>query len=647
MILAQPADYHLIEADRLKDEIRQRTDVVDLISEHVALKQRGRDFGGLCPFHQEKTPSFYVSPAKQIFKCFGCGAGGDVFTFVQLREGVSFPEAIRILADRAGIDYDRQVGRAPAEGPGRADLARVNEWAMTAFQQALQNTPLGDAARAYLAERQIPLEMQQAFKIGFAPDDFQWLLAQGQQAGFRPQVLHAAGLTGVSERGSAYSVFRGRLMFPIRDTMNRVIGFGGRTLTGDRAKYLNTAQNGLFDKGRNLYGLDLARQAMLESRQAVVVEGYTDCIACHQHGISNAVATLGTALTDQHVNLLRRWSDEIVLVFDADAAGVGAADRAVSVALRYNVKVRIARVTSGKDPYDFLQTHGASEFSDLLNSAEDALVFKWNRTRERFAADGGADRKQAVEEFISLVGQMVRFGTVDAIQQGLIANELSRLLAVPAAQVRQLLTDAGAKAAQAANRGDYQDIAGEAGATQTSAEGPQLRAPSARPRGDAEHSALVTLLQILLNEPGHFADVADVFRPERIADDAIRRVAQAVVALCEQLGDFRLGELLGRFEDPADAGLVTELALRGERVGNYAATIADTCARLRTMENYRQVRSAAAGLRVTDAGHDGLSDDERLQRIQRGLAGARGFAPGIPASVQGEDRPAQQPSGTR
>ncbi|HUU85511.1 MAG TPA: DNA primase, partial [Phycisphaerae bacterium] len=289
------------DSNAIKEEIRQRVDLVELVAEHVSLARSGKTFRGLCPFHKEKTPSFHVIPDKMIFHCFGCKAGGDVFKFVQLRENVSFGEAIRILADRAGIEL-RSRSASPHGGPGRADLARVNEWAADFYRKQLLDRQAGDAARSYLAERGISTQSAERFGLGLATDAHNVLQRAAALAGISNAVLQAAGLVRNEEQGATYDTFRHRLMFPIRDATRRVVGFGGRTLGEARAKYLNTPQNELFDKGRLLYGLDLARTEISSTGRSIVVEGYTDCIACHQAGFGSTVATLGTAMTESHVN---------------------------------------------------------------------------------------------------------------------------------------------------------------------------------------------------------------------------------------------------------------------------------------------------------------------------------------------------------
>ncbi len=686
--------------DALKEEIRQRIDLVEIVSEHVSLRRAGRDFVGLCPFHEEKTPSFSVSPGKQIFKCFGCGVGGDLFSFVQQREAVNFVEAMRILGDRAGVDLEPVrraslrggVGQA-AGGVDRSDIGRANAWAMGAFQKALADRQLGKVARDYLVERGIPNEIVEKFAIGWAPEAGGWLPEQAKKAGINIKALQAGDLIRASDRypqsgnsqSNLYGTFRGRLMFPIRDTMNRVIGFGGRTLVGDRAKYLNTSHTPLYDKGTMLYGIDQARLPMSEKRQAIVVEGYTDCIACHQYGLTRAVATLGTALTDQQISLLRRWADEVVLLFDADAAGEEAADRALGVALRYNLSVRIAKVPDGKDPSDYLTAHGADGVDSLLNDAVDALRFKWGRTCEMFAEMRGGGQRQAIETFISLVSQMASYGTLDAIQRGLVINQLSGLLTVPPEDIVKLL-----EAAQRKVRVQHARSASREGVRlpAESSEGAKDGARDGANETDAEQAALRGMLQVLVNEPGYYGQVADVFAAFRLKDDLLRRLAEEVAGLCEALGEFQISELMDRFRDePAMGRLVTDFVYEGERQGQFQAVIEDTRHRLLRLNGVREgqrlarsvidretlrgqvaAQNEAEPIVVSDRPEDAdertesakshgpipkgqhsedsgefVSDDadengtheqttQHLEQLQKLLAERHGFAPSVPAS---------------
>lgn len=594
----------------IKEQIRGRVDLVDVVSEHTALRPQGRNFIGLCPFHKEKTPSFSVNVERQFFKCFGCGAGGDIFTFVQLRESADFREALRILADRAGVELEPTRGVHQYES-SRADVARANAWGLRFFCKNFSDKELGAEAREYVAARGITPEMSERFGIGLVRGGGNPLLRAAERTGIDPRLLVDAGLCRASDRGGYYDTFRDRLMFPIRDVTRRCVGFGGRTLVGERAKYLNTPENALFNKSKCLYGIDLARDAIEQTGFAIVVEGYTDCIVAHQHGFTNTVATLGTAATEDHMIQLRRYCREVVLVFDSDAAGAAAANRALGVALAQNLSVKLAHVPEGKDPADYLQDTGEQGFRKILNSAVESLVFRWEQTRRRFSgAESPAARREAVSEFVTLVADLCKFGVVDAIQQGVITGQLSNLLSVPAEEVRRLI---------ARRIGTGKRPVADTTATS--------RRPD-RPH-DGEQATLVAMLTVLVNEPGLYERVADVFDPDRLEEPIYRRLAGYVRDVAGAPGEAGLAELLSRTEDPLEAEILTDLATSGLRDGNYAATLEGAAERLAQIDQARnteqlteELKRGAADGQPLDAA--GIGD--RLSTISRRLAGQSHFA---------------------
>ena len=320
------------------DDVKSRIDIVDLIGESVALKRAGRNFRALCPFHTERTPSFHVSPERQTWHCFGaCGTGGDVFSFLMKSQQIEFGEALRILADRAGVTLDDQ--RDPKEDERRERLLSANETAAAFFHNALLHAEAGAEARAYLAERGLDKATTEAFQVGYSLDSWDALRNHLTERGFTPDEQLAAGLLVESDRGG-YDRFRNRLMFPIRDARGRVAGFGGRVLASASddsaqsagAKYINTPQSPIFDKSGLLYGLDRATDAIRKEKSVVVVEGYMDVIAAHQHGMANSVASMGTALTERQIRTLERFRGKILLAMDADAAGIEATLRALQEA---------------------------------------------------------------------------------------------------------------------------------------------------------------------------------------------------------------------------------------------------------------------------------------------------------------------------
>lgn len=593
-----------LDREILTRRIRDSVDIVALVSSYVRLSRAGVQFKGLCPFHEEKTPSFYVHPAKGFFKCYGCGAGGDAFNFIQLKEKVDFVEARRILAEQAGIDLAIETSRGggPA-GPGKSDLARANQWAQQVFRRYFEGSA-GEAARAYVAKRGISPESVQSFGIGLAVDSFDALIRQADQARIDLKLLAAAGLIKESPRGGYYDTFRNRLMFPIADATGRVIAFGGRTLGDDPAKYLNTPATPLFDKSSSLFGLDKAREPIGKAGRVIVVEGYTDCIMCHQFGFPETVATLGTAMTDTHANLLRRYSDRVVLLFDSDEAGQRAADRGLSVSLIGGLDVTLARVPEGKDPCDYLLSGGREGFENVLKAGVPALEFKWRLVLSQYeAGETGPSRRRAIEAFVKDLSAWLERGSLDSIQKGLVLNQLSKLLAVPVEELHRQLPG------------------GTGSPRPRSSAGPSADSGSGR-LGSSEQEALRQILEVLLNEPEYYASVADFFDTRQIRDPELAAVADGLLELMKGEDSFSIVDLIGRFESPVFGALITDLQIRGERRGNYGAVIEGALACLRSCQEARRAVAIADEIRDGRevARHTGgevvpSGEDERLNAL--------------------------------
>lgn len=424
----------------LKERVLESTDIVDVIGERIALKKKGREFVGLCPFHPDHRPSLSVNPEKRIFMCWACRTGGDVISFVQKRDGLDFVAALRLLAERAGIEVE---DKPDAGGPRipKAALYKALDWARQLFHRALVESDAGKAAREYALSRGLTRETIDALHVGFTGSEWEGLYRAARRAGLSDEILVEAGLVIRRDSGQGcFDRFRDRLMFPIRDPQGRTIGFGGRTLVGDDAKYLNSPEGVLFDKSRILYGFDRARGAIEQSKRAIVVEGYMDAILLQQHGFSNVVATMGTALTEAHAKLLRSCAEELVFCFDGDDAGYRAADRAVPLALAGQFDVRVVIMPSGIDPADCVKQQGPAAFEALLLSAVDALQFKWNRTFTSYGERGSRGRRQAVEEFLRFVAGASSAGGISALDQAMLVARLSDMLGVPTGVVHDLLS---------------------------------------------------------------------------------------------------------------------------------------------------------------------------------------------------------------
>ena len=393
--------------DDLKERVRDAIDIVDLVGGYISLKRSGRGLVGLCPWHDDSRPSLQVNHERQTFRCWVCDIGGDVFNFVMRMEKLEFREAIEQLADRAGIEMPR--GRAGLPTDDKAALVHICTWAAERFHACLLSAPEAGPARDYLAGRGLDQNTIGHFQLGFAPQAWDWLLRQASAAGFQPQDLARAGLVVErQERGGHYDRFRGRAMFPIRDPQGRCIAFGGRILPGsdDPAKYINSPETPLFSKSSMLYGLDTAREAMAASRRAIVVEGYTDCLAARQAGIGDVVAVLGTALGERHAKLIRRYADRIVLLLDGDDAGRRRANEILDVLLAEPIDVRIARMPAGVDPCEFVLERGREAFEALVAAAIDPLDYRMEEAIASLAPDAGDDAALAALE--SVLGALAR-----------------------------------------------------------------------------------------------------------------------------------------------------------------------------------------------------------------------------------------------
>lgn len=442
-----------------RHQVQQATDIVRLIGEQVSLRPKGKEFVGLCPFHDDKNPSMYVSPAKQIFKCFACGAGGSAFDFVMRYHRMEFREALAYLAERAGIPLERGprgTGASDQEPTDRQRIAAANSQAAAFFRTAYHHPDQGRAAREYVQQRGIAPEMVQAFQIGYAPDRWDALALTAASKGWDLRSLQMAGLISPRDKNqpssgntqkSFYDRFRHRLIFPIFDAIGRPIAFGGRKLRSeDEPKYLNSPETPLFNKSATLYGLHLAKKPIIDARTAVIVEGYTDVIACHQAGLTNVVATLGTALTAQHVRELRRYAEQVILVFDADAAGQKAADRAVELFLTGDLDVSIAVLPGGVDPADLLaRPDGLSLWQQALASARDALSYQFDRVRQQMQATTTVTGRQRLVE--GYLGQLTQLGLtqIGPIRRALVVQRLSSLLDLGEPEVSRILQRLGSQ----------------------------------------------------------------------------------------------------------------------------------------------------------------------------------------------------------
>jgi DNA primase len=542
----------LADVDRvaLVKQVKEANDIVDVVGSCVQLRPAGPTFKGLCPFHDDHRPSFDVDPRRQRYRCWSCGKYGDVLSFVQEFERVDFLEALELLARRAGITLEKNRRSTP--NSGRAAMLEVNRWAAEQYQQCLLDSPLAEAARRYLGERHLQGEIVRRFGLGFAPLAGDWLVQRAVQAGMPLDRLEKVGLIAPSSVGSGYyDRFRDRLLFPIRDVRGQTVGFGGRIMPGSplearSGKYYNSAETELFRKSEHLYGLDQARQAATTAGFLAVVEGYTDVLMAHQHGIANVVATMGTALNARHVQHLRRLVPRVVLVFDADAGGNTGVDRALEIFVSHDVDLAIATLPEGLDPCDLLVQQGPGPFQQALAGAVDALDFKLNQV----VAGGGAatveGQRRAIDSVLGVLALAPEMaGQAGAVKRELIVSRIARRMAVQEATLWSRL-----KELRAARR----------------------EPEPARPRPQEEESAPRTapaepverdLLEILLAEPSLVATAAAEVPAADIKHPGLRRLLEGLYGLHAQGRPPELDALRPWIENPYLASYALDMQERG------------------------------------------------------------------------------------
>ncbi|MFC4558841.1 DNA primase [Virgibacillus kekensis] len=388
--------------DEVIEKVRKSNDIVDVIGEYVQLKQQGRNFFGLCPFHGEKTPSFSVTQEKQIFHCFGCGKGGNVLTFIMEMENYSFFEALKYLAEKSGVEIpESNIKQESSLSPESQNILSAYEWVTKLYHHLLRYTKDGKAGYQYFLDRGITDETIDVFQLGFAPNIKDFTAEFLKKKGFHQQILVKAGLLSMQEDNSVTDRFRGRVIFPIRNHLGKPIGFGGRTITDQEPKYLNSSESELFQKGRILYNFDQAKKHIRKQSEAVLFEGYMDVISAHQAGVKNGIATLGTSLTENQAKLLHRYVDTVIICYDADRAGLDATYKAAGALQKAGCHVKIANLREGMDPDSFIHQFGAEAFKDeVIKASHTFTSFYMQYVKKDFNLSLEADRIQYIEKVI-------------------------------------------------------------------------------------------------------------------------------------------------------------------------------------------------------------------------------------------------------
>jgi len=545
-----------------KEQVRQAIDIVDLVGSYIQLRREGRGYKGICPWHDDSRPSLQVNPERQSWKCWVCVIGGDIFSFVMKSEGVEFPEALSILADRAGIALRRSSSEGQKQAEVRStekrDLFKVAAWAEGVYHDCLLHSPEGKPALDYLKERGLSDESIRDFHLGYAPNRRDWLATQARQTPFTQQMLEQVDLITRSESGGGYyERFRDRVLFPIRDVQGRPVGMGGRLLPNSPskspAKYINSRETMLFSKSRLLYGMDIARDPITRSHTVLVTEGYTDTILAHQFGFKNAVAVLGTALGEQHIQLLRRFADRIVLVLDGDTAGMRRAGEVLELFVAAQVDLRIATLPAGMDPCDLLLSGGKPALDECIEQAPDALEHRFRTATVGLHGDSDTHAiNQAIEDVLATLARSPRLqadaGSRAKLREDQILHRLSRQFGVSEDRLRARRS--------ALRRG----IKSRTRSVESIEGGEVFQLTEADPWTRE-------LVEALLQLPESVAEVRDWLDLESLSDGPLRRVLEMSFALLDAGETPTFERLLIEAEDPALKNLLVQLDTEGQAKG--------------------------------------------------------------------------------
>ena len=549
--------------EEIVEEVRLKNDIVDVISGYVKLQKKGSSYFGLCPFHNEKSPSFSVSRSKQMYYCFGCGNGGNVFTFIMEYENFTFGEALKFLADRAGvtlpqIEYSKE---AKEKAERKAVLLEINKQAAQYFYYQLRRQG-GAAAMKYLTDRGLGEETIKKFGLGYSDKYSDDLYRYLKSKNYSDELLRESGLFNVDERHGMYDKFWNRVIFPIMDVNNRVIGFGGRVMGDGKPKYLNSPETKIFDKSRNLYGLNIARTT--RKSYLILCEGYMDVIAMHQAGFTNAVASLGTALTSGHASLLKRYTQEVLLLYDSDEAGVKAALRGIPILREAGVNSRVVSLKPYKDPDEFIRKEGPEAFEERLNRAMDSFMFRIHTAEDEFPMS----EPQGQNRFFQQCAQML-LELGDGLERNLyieaIVKEYGRY-GISVDDLRKRVNTLAMKGTPAEKRVQ-----------------PKSTAAQQPKKESAAQKAQKLLLTWLVTYPGIFDTVEKYIKPEDFVIPLYRQVAQMLYHQHEE-GDVNPAKLLNAFTDSEEQREVSSLfnaTIHLENEEEQQRAFADTVLRIR------------------------------------------------------------------
>lgn len=579
--------------EHIIDDIQGRIDIAELIGRYVPLKRAGRHFKAACPFHKEKTPSFMVNTDKQIFHCFGCGVGGNIFSFLMQHDRLTFPEAVKQLAEHAGVEVPAPGVRSGESGA--ETLVPLMEKACRYYERCLSDAAQGQAARGYLETRGVSEETRKTFRLGVAPAGWDHLLAAAKTTGVSGAQLETAGLA-IQGKSGPYDRFRNRLIFPIMDARGRVVGFGGRSLDGQEPKYLNSPETALYSKGRQLYGLAQAKDAVIKAKVAIIVEGYFDCVVLSGRGFVHVVSPLGTALTSDQAKLLKRYAERVILAFDPDAAGEQATLRGIDLLVEAGLQVQVAQLPDGKDPDECVRVLGRERFEQLLERSVSLFEFLVGAARRRFPGKTIEHKVQAAQFVLPTIAQVP-----DAMLRSEYVRLLAERLQLDEAAVAEELAKAqprGSAVAAAANR---------------------RRAPAPVTRGPER-----LLTALILDEPVRWKQMHERLSVNDVRDPMLRRILSVVGEIDAQGRSVQPAQVVSRLSEHEERALLTELVEYAQSVPSKPEAFEDCLRRLSADARKRQLAQLREQIQTAQVAGQDAEAQRLLGEYQQELATYQG-----------------------
>ncbi|MCX5687494.1 MAG: DNA primase [Candidatus Omnitrophica bacterium] len=588
--------------ENILNEIQDKCDIVEVISNYISLKPSGRNFKACCPFHHEKTPSFVVSPDKQIYHCFGCNSGGNVFNFLKEYEKIDFIDAVKMLAEKTGVKLPEYKNSDDQEASVVSTLYSVNDIAANYYYDFLENKNSSLEPKKYIAKRGLDTSVIKKFRVGYADSSWKALLDYLLSRGVKQDTILKAGLVIKGKDNSCYDLFRNRIIFPIFDVRNRVIGFGARVMDETLPKYINSPETAIYKKGQHLYGLNFAKVCIKERNFAIITEGYLDVITCHQYGANNAIASLGTALTTEQIRLLKRYTHNVVMLYDSDQAGEMASLRGLDLLLEEDINVKIATLEKGHDPDSFLRKFGKEKFDEAIKRSKSLFTYKLDILQARFNSTEPESKAETIKEMLLTI-KRVRNAVIKAEYIKLLAQELS------------VKEDAVWEELKKIKGVSHHLISSDAG---------QARGREQAVKKTIEISPAEKILaRLMLEDFNIIKIVRDELKPSDFRNQDIRNIAEALFSIDAGDGPIDINKLINSMEDSVPQNIISFIVNEEVEIRDKEKNICDCIMTIKKENRSRLLKDIQN--RLYTAQKSGYEEEEKKlveefnQLIKRGL----------------------------